>query len=233
MTRRPPAPTEFPIDKPSTEEGKAAAKLHAAWVAQYERVDQVERDYRAARDNLRAADEALQDALAKAEREGKRGKAVADAEAAYTAAKEAVEAPWQQRARAALREAEARRADYNTYVDANLEALLAELRPEAEAAAKAVQEAAQALAAAFDRYRRSRYANEALIGPAQAIDNRAIPTGGIPAGVDRGVAELTRQAPPPPTPTRRHLDQRRIARGEEPVGNYGTDGGPNTIRLSP
>lgn len=63
--------------------------------------------------------------------------------------------PWQQRAAAASRAAEERRAAYGPYVNDHLEALLAELAPEAEAAVAAIQEAARALDAAFERYWRS------------------------------------------------------------------------------
>lgn len=221
MTQRPIAPPDFPIDSPSTEEGKAAAKLHTAWVQQYARVDKVERDYNAAQEGLRQADQELQDALAEAERQGKPGKAVSDAEAAYAAAKEAAEGPWQQRATAAAQAAEERRAEYETYVDAHLEELLAELADEAEAASDAIHKAAQALDEAFDRYQRSRRANEILIGPAQAITGQALPQLGAVSVGRRAVESLVREKVAPPTPSRRHLDERRIALGQEPVAVYG------------
>ena len=244
---RPTDPGLFPIDKPVSDEAKEAARLHADWRDRFARVEKVERDYAAARRAVREADVALQEALSAAELSDKPDdKAVRAAEKAYAVAKAEAEAPWRHRIAAAATASEAARTAFSSYLNENLETILdePELREEAEAAQAAFVEAAEALVAAAGRWTGAYDAYDAILRHAEQIDGRALPRLGDQAtaasraarallNAQEGAGRFGEQPVPLPSPSRRHLDQRRIARGEEPVGNYGTDGGPNTIRLSP
>jgi hypothetical protein len=221
------APPDFPIDSPSTDEGKTAARLHAAWVKQYRRVDLVERNYRSAQEELRRADEQLQAALAAAERQGKTTKATSDAEAAYAAAKEAAEGPWQQRAAAAASSSEQRRHEYERYVYDHLVELLSELSEEAVASREAVLKAARALKAAFGRWQACRNDHHVLIGPAVAINGQSLPhLVGVAASASRAVEALVDACAtthsraghplPEPRPTKRALDEYLAVHGMAP-----------------
>jgi len=209
-------PTDFPIKKPSTTAGKRAAKLHQEWCDQYARAGQVETDYVAAQARLRETQAELGEVLAKREL----GKATdADAKAAedaQAAAKAEADAPWQERAQAAVVAAEQRRGVYEAFVDENLDELVTELEADAQAAVDTMRKAAQTLVDGVAVWRESRQRAVDLIKPAQLISAQAVPqmAGSADALVKAASRALENDSGLVlPLPERRHLDQRRIDLG--------------------
>lgn len=166
---RPDSPTPWPVSKPQTEAGKKGAALHAEWVKQYARVEQVETDYAAARAEVKAAEEAIANAES--------AKAAGEAEKAYVAAKAALDGPWQARLQGPVNASHKAEGALREHVTASLAELLSEpeLGDAAEDARASVIEATEALAAAFDEWRRVSGAHRAVVKLADGIDARTIP----------------------------------------------------------
>jgi len=216
-------PTDFPIQKPSTPVGKQAAELHKAWTDQYGRASQVEVDYSAAQAALRDTQAELRSVLAKGELGEATAKQVTAAEDAHAAAKGAAEAPWRERATAAVTAAEKRRAEYEEFVDANLDDLVAELEPDAQLAIETIRKAAQTMADGVATWREVRKRAVALIQPAQLINSQAVP--GLTGSADAAAVAAARLLADDgglvsPLPTRRHLDERLIGLGQTPKQTY-------------
>ncbi|HEX3241119.1 MAG TPA: hypothetical protein VHR18_13415 [Solirubrobacterales bacterium] len=223
----------FPIADPTTDAGKQAAELHAAWREQHGRAAQVETDYQAARQELPAADVALREALADAELKGDHSSSdVAKAEKRYAAAKEAAEGPWEQRAAATFHAAEQRRGEYAAFVDANLDELLADgLLTDAADARQGIIDAAEALQASIDRWREVLGNNSLLIAQASSIDGQAMPEmSGPVAAIEQPLDTLllSTDSIPSPAPQQRHLRERRrvLAEADEaPVSSSAAEAG--------
>jgi hypothetical protein len=217
----PTRPNEFPIKAPSSEVAQQAAELHTAWVEQYARVTKIEDDFAAAQSALKQADADLMAALAEAERTGKSGEAVGDAEDAYATAKAAADGPWQQRVAAPAYESEQRRAAYEEYVNEHFDELLAEpeLGVEAEAAKGAIIAAAAAMLDGFDRWDNCRSAHAALTVHAQLIDDQRLPQ--LSAALTSlrktagAIVAENGESIPQPSPDERDLRERRYDLGFE------------------
>lgn len=216
-------PTDFPIQKPTTPAGKQAAELHKAWTDQYARANQVEVDYVAAQAEMREAQANLRDVLAKRELGEATDKQVTAAEDAHAAAKGAAEAPWQERATAAVAATETRRAEYEAFVDENLEELVEELEAEGHLAVDTIRKAAQTIADGVAAWMETRRRAAALIGPAQLLSDQAIPT--LTGSAEAAATAAARLLADDhglvlPLPERRHLDQRLIDLGQSPKHTY-------------
>jgi len=216
-------PTEFPIQKPTTSAGKQAAKLHQLWCEQYGRADQVEVDYVAAQAAKQETQATLKDVLAKRELGEATEKQVSTAEDAYAAAKGAAEAPWRERAEAAVNASEKRREEYEAFVDENLEELVTELEAEAEVAVETIRKAAQTMADGVAAWRAVRGRAWELIRPAQLINAGSIPH--LSGSAEAAATAATRLLADDdglalPVPDRRHLDQRLIDLGLPPKRSY-------------
>lgn len=230
MNRAAPLAT-FPLVNPTTDAGKRAAELHAAWAKHHDRIAAVERAYLGAQEAMKVANAEMEQALYAAAAAGSsRGRAVANAEAAFATAKADAEAPWEQRLRAPIMAAEQARAEYEAHISDTLDAILAEpeLADEAEAARDEVLATTQAQAVAFERWGRCRAAHAAIIGPAEGITNQSLPHLGAAATAARqaGEAMLAAQATarpaageslPCPRVSQRALADRRVRRGEAEV----------------
>jgi len=224
-------PPHLPLTTPATSAGKRLVELHTDWVRQYDRAIAIEGDYRASQDALRAADSDLQRVLTEAElKGGKRTKAVTDAEATYAEAKAAAEAPWEQRARAAVSAANAHRGPFEEYLNDHLEEVVSEpeLVGEAEDARTAVLDCAQALADAFERYQEAHAASVAILGRAEGVSGQDVPMmGSAASAANVGVRSLLEaqtggrpaggQMLPTPCVSKSTLDRRAIDRGEAEV----------------
>jgi hypothetical protein len=220
----------FPLGNPTTDAGRRAAELHATWANHHDRIAAVERAYLDAQEALKVSNAEMEQALYGAAATGRRGRAVAHAEAAYATAKTEAEAPWEQRLRAPIMAAEQARAEYESHISNNLDAILTEpeLAEEAGAARDEVLATTQAQAAAFERWLRCRGAHEAIIGSAEGINGRSIPDLGAAATAARQAGEsmlasqeTARPAAGEPLPyprvSQRALDDRRVRRGEAEV----------------
>jgi len=220
---RPEKPTDFPIQKPTTPAGKRAAELHKTWTEQYERANQVEVDYVAAQAAMEETQVTLRDVLSKRELGEATDKQVSAAEDAYAAAKGAAEAPWRERATAAATAVEQRRAEYEAFVDENLEELVTELEADAQAAVDTIRKAAQTIADGVATWRAVRKRAATLIAPAQLVSDQAIPllTGSADAAATSAARLLADDdGLALPLPERRHLDQRLIDLGLPPKQTY-------------
>lgn len=207
----------WPIIKPITAAGKRAAELHATWAEQHERIAAVEAEFLDAQEALRAASAGLESVLYEAAQTGKRGKAVTDAEAAFTQAEQKANAPWAHRVEAPVRAAEDARDAYEVHISEYLDELLSEpeLGDEAEEARDAVLAATQAQVEAFARLRRARTANEAIVKVADGINGRSIPTlDGAAREACLAAERILGDGLPAPRPDHRSLSDRRVLRGE-------------------
>ncbi|HEX6781573.1 MAG TPA: hypothetical protein VF125_06015 [Solirubrobacterales bacterium] len=214
-------PTNFPILKPSTPAGKRAAELHQAWVDQYARVEQVDADHRASQDDLISAEAAVQDTLSRRELGDADDADVKAAEGALADATAASNAPRQEQAIAAGQAAERRRAEYEAFVNDNLDELVTELDADAKAAVDALVKGAEAFLAGFDAYQSCRESGQALISPAQLIDGQSIPVleGAVieaKAVVERFLED--RKGMNVPVPEERFLRWRRSQLADAPQG---------------
>lgn len=222
-------PSDFPILKPSTPAGKQAAKLHREWVDQHDRAKQVEVDFIAAQNRLTESQAELRDVLARREMGNATDEEATAAEDAHRAAKAEVDAPWRERAIAAVEASEKRRADYERFVDDKLDDLVTELEVDAQAAVTTIREAAQTMADGVAAWRETRKRAIELIRPAQLVDGQSVP--GLTASAEAAAIAATRLLADGdglvlPVPGRRHLDQRRIDLGLKPLRSYHwNDGG--------
>ncbi|HWP33195.1 MAG TPA: hypothetical protein VNL97_05555 [Solirubrobacterales bacterium] len=206
-------PTDFPIQKPTTDAGKRAAELHQDWSDQFARAGQVEADYVAAQARLKQTEVELVDVLAKRELGEATDADAKAAEDAHAAAKADADAPWQERATAAVSAAEQRRGTYEAFVDENLDELVGELEPDAQAAIDTMRKAAQTLVDGAAVWQESRQRAAHMILPAQGITGQAVPL--MTDSANAAVSAAKRLLEDGnglvlPLPTRRHLDQRRI-----------------------
>jgi hypothetical protein len=216
-------PTDFPIKKPSTTAGKRAAELHKDWCDQYDRANQVEVDYVAAQRELEETFARLYETLSKRELGDATDADAKAAEDAHAAAKAEAEAPWHERARAAVNAAETKRHEYEAHIDENLDELVPELEPDAQVAVDTMRKAAQAMVDGAAAWQESRQRAANLIRPATAINGQAIPL--LTSSADAAVTAATRMIESSdgldmPLPARRALDQRRIDLGLKPQGTY-------------
>jgi len=216
-------PPEFPIQKPTTTAGKRAAELHKIWTEQYGRADQVGIDFAAAQAALQEAEATLRDVLRKRELGEATEKQVTAAEDAHADAKGAAEAPWRERANAAVHASEQRRAEYEAFVDENLDDLVEELKADAQVAVDTIRKAAQTIADGVAAWRATRQRAATLIAPAQLVNDQAIPllTGSAEAAATAAARLLADDhGLVLPLPERRHLDQRLIDLGLPPKQTY-------------
>ena len=143
---RPAGPVLWPLTEPSTDAGKEAKQLHAAWVEKFGWVEKVEADYAKASAARREAEAALGQARSP--------KAQGQAEAAYNKAKEALEGPWVARLEGPARASEDARAAFLEHVDDSLEELLSEpqLAEAAEVAREQMLGTVEALVSQVERW---------------------------------------------------------------------------------
>jgi hypothetical protein len=166
---RPNAPADWPVTNPQTPAGKKATELHAAWVEQFARVEQVEAEHAKATADLDAAEQAIGNAQT--------AKAAGEAEKAYAAAKAAMDAPWQARLRGPVSSSHEAEWDLRHHITENLAELLSEpeLGDAAEDAREAVLESARQQTAAFQEWQRVAGAHRAVVSLADGIDGRSVP----------------------------------------------------------
>lgn len=213
---------EWPILKAKTAAGKRAAELHAEWAEQHKRIAAVEQEHASAQEALRAANARLRDAHYEANKAGKSGKDVAEAEAAFLKAEEEANAPWSHRLEAPIRSAEDARSAFQIHVTETLDELLDEpdLAEAAVSARDAVIAATEAQSEAIDGWLSAHRAHELVLAQADGITAQALPSLPMFVGDLRRTGEelLMGEGRPgrlaaPCLPARQRL-QRRLDRGE-------------------
>jgi hypothetical protein len=207
-------PGDFPFAKPQSKEAKEAAKLHAAWVEQHDAVRTVERDLHAAQSAARAAEEALERALGdvKADPASTAELTIARAEANARATE-----PWIALFRGAIRAAGAAHATYAAYVDAHLDALLAELEPDAQGIVDRIADAAKVMRTSLDDWKAVEARSVALVRFAEYLDGRDVPSSPSLPITPADLAAITPDSVTLPLPQPARLARRTAALAGEQV----------------
>lgn len=207
----------FPILDPQSAIAKQAADLHATWIKRRAAVATVEAEHAEALAAKQAAKDALDKALTEAAVAGKPARSEAALVAKLAEAEARAQEPWEARLTAARVAVTHAHGDYAAHVDATLDELLDELRPDAESAVTLIDAAVQELRAALAGWHRVAQRAGALLRHALLIDGQAIPRLTLPLSAS-DLEAIDGGALPLPLPREDRLAYRRevLAQGEQP-----------------